>query len=138
MVRSIEVDADGGHALDGSLMSVTINPTSMTGRGSAGEHEKEQEEQNHAPREDTEPEGGDRAAPHPPKPLHKVSRELTDDDLAARGVQKMLVGNVDRLEREVEFLTASETGFVTPRGRERFFRNASRSPPRRRWFWEGY
>ena len=57
-----------------------------------------------AQREDTEPTDVAQRPSLSSKPLRKISRELTEDELAAPGAQKLLIGELDRMEKEIEVL----------------------------------
>ena len=54
--------------------------------------------------DDVEPESGENVSYHakqPRKPYSKLATELSDDDLASPGVQKMLLAEISRLESVV-------------------------------------
>ena len=78
----------------------------MARRGSAGKREQGQDEQNNVVREDEDTEAveSDQRSAATLRSLSKIPRELSEEELATPGAQRMLLGLLDRLGSEVEIL----------------------------------
>ena len=77
----------------------------MMGRNEVpGGGRPEQPRRDHASREDTEPVESDQLSTGRLKSLSKIPRELSEEELATPGAQRMLLSLLDRLGSEVELL----------------------------------